>query len=299
MYSIKDLEALSNVKAHTIRIWEQRYHMFNPDRSATNIRLYTDNDLRHLLNVCTLINMGIRVSRIGKLSTEEIGKEIDRLIASSAPSDALVSSIINEIIIAVSEYDANRFLKLFNKAVKIWGLEEAYKHVFYPLLTRTGLLWQKSDIMPAQEHFLSNQIRQQLFAAINRLPIPEESDQTWLLFLNEHEKHELGLLFAYFLLRKHGKKVIYLGQEVPYDNLRSVVNQCKPSHLYSFFTRRQSPEEVNALISKLCADFNDNTICVSGKEEIIKSFPAQASYLWIKDIDALLNLTQNQDNEKK
>src|SRR6185312_13453852 len=159
-----------------------------------------------------------------------------------------------------------------------------YKNVIYPLLVKTGLMWNRSDLMPAQEHFLSNLIKQKLFAIIDYLPLQANSDQTWVLFLNEHEEHEIGLLFANFVLRQCKQKVIYLGSNVPYENLAAVVEQVNPTHLYTFFVRNQPKESIKAYLNKLRSDFNNVHICLLGRSDLIGTKSTDKKITLIKDI---------------
>ena len=294
-YSIKDLERISSQKAHTIRIWEQRYGLLEPERTDSNIRFYNDDQLKKLLNVCTLIHKGMKISHISKLSRKEIANEIDLIIADSFQGDVLNEAIINQTLIAVSTFDGMLFDQLFSNSVNKMGLEKTYVNIIYPLLVRTGLMWIKDDLLPAQEHFLSNLIRQKLFSAIELLPLNENPDQTWILFLNEEEDHEIGLLFAYYVLRQYGKKVIYLGARVPYQNLFNVVAQCKPTHIYSFFVRKQPEKEMQALLAHLIADFKDLSICISGAGEIAGKADTGKKIHWISSIESLIDIVKNPD----
>ncbi len=289
-YSIKDMELLSNVKAYTIRIWEQRYNLLTPERTDTNIRYYSDAQLKKLLNVCTLIGKGIKISQIGKLSNEEIAQEIDELINDQKQSDAQIEGMINQALIAVAAYDEAGFEGVFARSIKGLGLIDSYLKVIYPLLVRTGLMWSKDDIIPAQEHFLSNLIRKKLFSAIDKLPLPGQSDQTWVLFLHEQEKHEIGLLFANYLLRYYKKKVVYLGQEVPAANLFDIIVQCKATHAYTFFVRNYPNEMVRDILQPLRQRFQNLEICVSGQEEILGQLPSDSRIHPLKDIQSLLKV---------
>ncbi|MBE9462512.1 MerR family transcriptional regulator [Dyadobacter subterraneus] len=290
LYSIKDLERISNQKAHTIRIWEQRYGLLEPERTETNIRFYDDIQLKKLLNVCTLMSKGMKISHISKLSKLEMAIEIDKIITESFQNEKHVEVIINQALISLSTYDQPLFDELFSNAVTRFGMAKTYTKIIYPLLVRTGLMWVKDDLLPAQEHFLSNLIKQKLFSAIDALPLPRNADQSWILFLNESEDHEIGLLFANYLIRQHGKKVIYLGQRVPYDNLTNVVKHCNPTHIYSFFVRNQYENDLAELITKLSADFGSSMICISGGDQNIQKIAEENNIMQIKTIDSLIEI---------
>ncbi|MEO6285945.1 MAG: MerR family transcriptional regulator [Dyadobacter sp.] len=288
-YSIRDLERISNMKAHTIRIWEQRYGLLTPERTDTNIRHYNDDHVKKLLNVCTLLNNGMKISKISKLDKSQIADEIEKIITSSFQSDLHVEAIINQMLIAITTFNVQLFDELFAGSVKRMGLIKTYEKTLYPLLVRTGLMWVKDDLLPSQEHFLSNLIRQKLFSAIDNLPLPTSSDQKWVLFLNEEEDHEIGLLFASYLIRQQGKEVIYLGARVPYNDLAMVVKHSQPTHIYSFFVRNQFEDQIDALISKLTSDFKNMRMCISGPFDQTK--PAAGKQVTqIASIDDLIEI---------
>jgi DNA-binding transcriptional MerR regulator len=294
-YTIRDLERLCNQKAHTIRIWEQRYALLRPARTDTNIRYYDDTQLKKLLNVCMLINAGMKISHISKLSDDEIRGEIDKVIRDTYQADRQIEGIVSEAIIAAATYDENMFNELFTISVASFGLNTTYIRMIYPLLVRTGLMWMKDDLLPAQEHFISNLARQKLFSAINVIPVPTNPNQTWVLFLGEHEDHEIGLLFANYLLRQRGKKVIYLGARVPYQDLSQVIRHIRPTHLYTFFVKNQTAAEMGEFIGMLKADFPNPTLCVSGGEERLQKIADITDVYRISTIEGLLAIIDQED----
>jgi DNA-binding transcriptional MerR regulator/methylmalonyl-CoA mutase cobalamin-binding subunit len=294
-YTIKDLERLSNQKAHTIRIWEQRYGLLHPDRTDTNIRYYDDAQLKKLLNVCMLLNSGMKISNIGKLSEEGIRDEINKIIQTSYQPDAQIEGIVSQALIAIATYDEISFNELFADSVAAFGLNTTYIRIIYPLLVRTGLMWMKDDLLPAQEHFLSNLVRQKLFAAIDAIPAPKSPDQTWVLFLGEQEDHEIGLLFANYLLRAKGKKVLYLGARVPYQDLFDVIQHNKPSHIYTFFVKNQSETEMGTLIGQLKTDFPAPALCVSGANDRLQKIADITDVYRISSIEALLAIINTEN----
>jgi DNA-binding transcriptional MerR regulator len=289
-YTIKDLERLSSQKAHTIRIWEQRYALLEPERTETNIRVYNDDQLKKLLNVCALLERGMKISHISKLSKTEIQDEIEKIIAGSHQADNQTETIISQALAATATYDELLFSEMFSASVGILGLQSTYIKVIYPLLVRTGLMWTRDSLLPAQEHFLSNLVRQKLFAAINQIPFPVTADQTWLLFLNEQEDHEIGLLFANYLLRQNGKKVIYLGARVPYSNLSNVITNANPTHIYTFLVGGQPEQNVELLLSNLSVDFDKTTICFSGGDEKLMHSALNKGIIPISTIEGLLHV---------
>ncbi|SEJ54572.1 DNA-binding transcriptional regulator, MerR family [Dyadobacter sp. SG02] len=286
IYSIRDLERITSTRAHTIRIWEQRYGLLEPERTGTNIRFYNDDHVKKLLNVCTLLNRGMKISHISQLSNAQIREEIDRIIAGSLQADEQVEAWINEAVSAIAAYDAPRFHKLFADALDRLGMVATYEKILYPLLVRTGLMWTKDALLPAQEHFLSNLIRQKLFTAIDALPLPETSAQKWLLFLHEGEEHEIGLLFAHYLLTRAGQRAVYLGARVPYADLQAAVSNIAPTHIYTFFVSNQPDNLAPELLGQLAQDFPECRICFSGGTDGPENEPRM---IHIGSIDELLD----------
>lgn len=289
-YSIRDLERLSGQKAHTIRMWEQRYQLLSPQRSDSNIRIYGDTELKKLLNVCTLLAGGNRISTIAALSDEEVHEKVELIIAGLADRDAQTEGIISQAMFAIATYDEAVFNELFSASVALIGFQETYIRVVYPLLLRTGVMWVNNMLQPAQEHFLSNLIKQKLFSAINALPPGPATQQTWVLFLHEEEDHEIGLLFAHYLLRLLGRRVIYLGAKVPYDNLAHVVAHSNCAFVYTFFVNRQPPEKFQQIVSDLRTDFPQINICVSGSPEILNTIKVDHEVQLISEVIGLLEM---------
>jgi DNA-binding transcriptional MerR regulator len=291
-YSIKELSQLSGIKPHTIRIWEQRYNLLSPFRTETNIRYYDDKQLKKLLNVCELVNSGKKISQICKFNDTQIAAEIDAVVARSFKDEGHFDGIVNQIIIAITTFDEALFDKIFSNAILRFGLAQTYLKVIYPVLLKVGLMWSRDNIVPAQEHFLSNLIRQKLFSSIDSLPLAHHSDQTWVLFLAENEEHEIGLLFANYILRQHGKKVIYLGANVPFDDLSNIVKQCQATHIYTFFVKKHPAEKVENLLEQLHSSFRKVKILISGNKSLIENLSFDKQIKWIKEVESLVAMVR-------
>ncbi|CAG5017556.1 HTH-type transcriptional repressor CarH [Dyadobacter sp. CECT 9275] len=289
-YSIRDLERLSNLKAHTIRIWEQRYGLLQPERTESNIRFYNDDHLKKLLNVCVLLDRGMKISHISRLSNEEIRNEIEKAIQESYTDDRYLNPVISQALIAIATYNEKVINGLIDQTIRHLGMRDTYMKLIYPMLVRTGLMWTKDDLLPSQEHFLSNIVRRKLFSAIDQLPIPENPAQTWVLFLNEDEDHEIGLLFAYYMIRQQGHRAVYLGARVPYHDLSNVINNCLPTHICTFIVRQRPQEETERFIQNLINDFGQVRLCVSGKTDGIQETDLQHKVTVLRHIDNLLDL---------
>jgi len=216
VYSIKEMENLSGIKAHTIRIWEKRYNIIEPYRTTTNIRYYTDQELKKILNVAVLNRHGIKISNIAKLNDQELKEEILRV----STSDPNVETTIDSLVVAMIDMDEIKFTSIINKSVSKSGFKYTIMEVVYPFLNKIGVMWLAGDINPAQEHFVSNIVRQKIITAIDGFShVFNPKAQKFLLFLPEGDWHELGLLFALYLLKEAGHEVIYLGQSVPYSDV--------------------------------------------------------------------------------
>jgi DNA-binding transcriptional MerR regulator len=208
IYAIKDLEKLSGIKAHTLRIWEQRYGLITPKRTPTNIRYYDDEDLKFILNIALLNRNGIKISKIAQMNRSEITGKVSELsdfrFEDGAQLDALTLSMI--------EMDEYKFERIVATNIQQTGFERTMLEVIYPFLDKLSLLWLTGSIHPVQESFISNLIRQKLIVAIDRLPMPGGREvQKLLLYLPEGERQELTILFMHYLAKARGYHVVYLG----------------------------------------------------------------------------------------
>ncbi len=258
-YSIKELEQLSGIKAHTIRIWEKRYKLIDPARTTTNIRFYSDEDLKKIINVSLLNNKGIKISKIADMSLDSMSKKIMEM--SEIHTEATV--YIDQMVIAMIDMEEEMFEKILNNLILRFGFEKMIMDVVYPFLEKIGILWQTHNITPAHEHFISNLIRQKIIVAIDGLPIPPKAAKKILLFLPEGEMHEMGLLFYHYLTRKNGYRTYYLGQSVPHEDLKKVVQVHQPDILLTSITSYPDGN-IEHYLKKLSDDFSHTPILVSG-----------------------------------
>jgi len=259
-YSIKELEQLSGIKAHTIRIWEKRYNLIDPHRTATNIRFYSDDDLKKIINVSILNANGIKISKIAEMSSAAIAQKILEFNQTSGD----VSNYINQLTVAMVDLDEEKFETILTGFFHRSTFEQTITGIVYPFLEKIGVLWQTHNITPAQEHFISNLIRQKLIVAIDSLPLPAKNTSKVLLFLPENELHELGLLFYHYLLRKAGYQTFYLGQAVPHDDLKQIFDTHRPDMLVTAITTALSKPKLLDYLVQLTTDFPCSRILVSG-----------------------------------
>lgn len=249
-YSMAEIATLTGIKAHTLRKWESRYNFIIPHRTDTNIRYYSDEQLRKLLNIGILVRNGNRVSQIDKMSEAEIGEQVSNILIDSKNSDE-----IDALIVSMIEMDELAFDKIIDRNVAHKGLLTTVTEVIYPFLNQIGILWTTHKAMPAQEHFISNLIRQKIFAAIEKLPLAKRDAPKLVLFLLEDEDHEIGLLLANYIAREMGWRVYYLGIKVPLENIEKVVEIVQPQLLLSLFILNR-PKWVKSKIDLLTSKTN-------------------------------------------
>jgi MerR family transcriptional regulator, light-induced transcriptional regulator len=259
-YSIKDLEHFTGIKAHTIRIWELRYNLFTPDRTPTNIRTYSGEDLKKLLSIASLVNIGHRISKLACLSADELNDLVNKNYVLDD-----FSTVIDGLIGDMIRFDQAAFEKRMSESIISLGFEEAVYRVVFPLFGKIGVLWQTDAINPAQEHFVSNIVRQKFISAIDSQVTTSPNAKKFLLFLPEQELHEMGLLLALFLIRKNGHIGIYLGQNVPTDDVVKTWEVVNPDYLFTHLTSHIDYEELNDYLKGLALKTRGAPILVSGQ----------------------------------
>ena len=259
-YSIKELETLSGIKAHTIRIWEKRHQIIDPQRTTTNVRFYSDADLRKIINVSLLNNHGVKISKIAGMSDLEINSEVVQLTETHNE----VNIFIDQLIMSMIGMEEEQFEKLLAHLIVKFGFEKTVLEVIYPFLHKIGILWHARNISPAQEHFITNLIRQKIIVAIDGLPFPAKDADKVVLFLPENELHDIGLLFYYFIVKKLGYKTFYLGQHLPYQDLSKVCLEYRPRFIITSLISTQKAQKTQQYIETLVGDFPDSTLLASG-----------------------------------
>jgi DNA-binding transcriptional MerR regulator len=260
-FTIKDLENLSGIKAHTLRIWEHRYNFLKPSRSFTNIRYYSNDELKKILNISLLNKYGFKVSHIDKMSESEINQKILSLTQSEAQQERIINELIKQMI----EMDMDAFEKTLETHINSRGIEKTITQIIFSYMEKIGVLWQTNHINPAQEHLVSNIIRQKLIVGIEGIQTPLKSTKSILLFLPEAEYHELGLLFMYYLLKTRGVSVIYLGSNAPLSDVAYVAKLKKPDYIYSHITRPASNFNFEKFLANVNKNFKDIPFIISGQ----------------------------------
>ncbi|MDQ3290275.1 MAG: MerR family transcriptional regulator [Bacteroidota bacterium] len=282
-YSIKELEQLTGIKAHTIRIWELRYGILKPKRSETNIRTYDDDDLKHILNVSLLNQNGYKISKIACMSPCQIGSAILSLSDSKEECPHQISSLVSAMI----EMNEEWFDKVLSTVILQKGFENAVNHLVLPFLKKIGILWQTGNINPAHEHFVSNIIRQKFIVAIDGQIIPSGSDvPRFILFLPEGELHEMGLLFMQYLLRARQMRVLYLGQNLPMADLIKAYEGFRPDYFCTIITSVPARDELQAYLNELSGQFPKGKFFVSGYQFVCNEITLPTYFKYFNDLQA-------------
>lgn len=265
-FSIRDLENLSGIKAHTIRIWEKRYNLLSPERTDTNIRRYSLESLQKLLNITLLYSNGHKISKIANLKEGKIPEIVNELISKNNNSQ-----VINTFKLAMINFDEQLFTRTFKTLLLDKSFSEVFKEFFIPLLNELGLLWQTDTICPAHEHFISNLVKQKILISTQDLSVEEASNEktTFIAYLPENEIHEIGLLYLNYEIVSRGYKSVYLGQTVPLESLEEVMKTFENATFLSYFTVSPSKDKVDDYITKfrsLSANFPNTKLWLLGHQ---------------------------------
>ncbi len=259
-FTIKDLEILSGIKAHTIRIWEQRYSFLKPQRTDTNIRYYSSEELKTVLNIALLNKYGFKISHLDRMTATELK---DRILSLSQVQ-AQQERIVNDLIQCMVDLDLDEFENTVDDFIRSKGIEKTITYIIFPFLERIGILWVTNHINPAQEHLVTNIIRQKLIVGIEGASSRIKVDKTVLFFLPEGEHHELGLLFMCYLLKSRGVKTVYLGANVPVSDIGYVAKLKSPTCIYCHLTAVANSFNFEKFLNQLQLKLPDFEIVFSG-----------------------------------
>ena len=257
VFSIKDLENISGIKAHTIRIWEKRYNVLEPMRSDTNIRYYNLVNLQKLLNITLLHEHGYKISRIAKFTEQQIPEAVREIISVKSVKSHAISSFK----MAMINFDQSLFTKTYDTLLSEKSFREVFYEVFIPLMNEIGLLWQSDTITPAHEHFISYLIKQKLLINTEKLQVlqPTNDDKVFVLYLPSNEIHELGLMYLNYEVLHHGYRSIYLGESIPLDNLKDLKKYFNKVTFISYLTVEPNKEEINPYIKAINEEVLNDT----------------------------------------
>lgn len=266
LYSIKDLERISGVKAHTIRIWEKRYGIVEPKRTESNIRFYCDTEVKKLMNISILLNHGYKISKLALLDPNELSRKVMEV---SMITNNGHDSQIENLVVSMIEMDESKFEKILNMSIMKDGFENTVFKVLYPFFERIGVLWQAGSINPAHEHFITNLVKQKVYVAIDSIPLVSGNDsKKFLLFLPEWDLHEMGLLVYDYIIKSRGFKVIYLGANVPEDDVYSVSDYLIPDYFLVAFANAIESEKLESYIQRIANRYPAKSIFITGHQTI-------------------------------
>lgn len=286
IYSIKDLEKLSGIKAHTIRIWEQRYDIIEPGRTQTNIRYYTDQDLKLLLNIALLNKNGVKISKIARMSNDEILEKVAAISEINFEEDVQLDALTLSMI----EMDEYKFDRIIATNIQQLGFERTMIEAIYPFLDKLGLLWLTGSINPVQESFMSNLIRQKIIAAINNEPIAQGKDiPKFLIYLPEGESQELSLLFMHYLLKARRNKVIYIGSDISLTDLKDAYEIHQPDFIYTIISESYTKQSVKNYIQSITTAFPKTQLLLSGYQVAAQKVESSDSYTILENLSNTLN----------
>jgi MerR family transcriptional regulator, light-induced transcriptional regulator len=282
IYSIKDLEKLSGIKAHTIRIWEQRYRLITPSRTQTNIRYYDDIDLRLLLNLALLNKNGIKISKLATMSREDIAEKVSQISAVNFEYDTQLDALT----ISMIEMDEFKFDKILSTNIQQMGFERTMMEVIYPFLERLSLLWLTGSVNPVQEHFMSYLLRQKVIVAIDKEPLVHGRDvKKFVIYLPEGERQELSLLFMHYLLKARSYQVIYLGTDISFEDLRDACSVHKPDYIFTLINEPFAKLSVQQYLDTVGGYFQNCQILLSGYQVVAKELKVAHNITILRSLD--------------
>lgn len=289
-YNINDLEKLTGIKAHTIRIWERRYSLLEPKRTETNIRYYTGEDLKRLLNISILNKNGFKISRIAEFREDEINEKVIEF--TTRKSD--VEDQVMALTMAMFNLDLQKFEKLMTVSYINRGFENTYIDIIIPFLTKIGFLWQTGTISTVHEHFATNIIKRKIVAAIDGiLPAYGDKSKNCILFLPENEYHDISLLYSYYILKQKHHHVTYLGASVPFTCLDEINSFHKSDSLIVSFTSSYSTDKIANYLESLSAKFKEQKIVVFGPQMDIYDNALPSNVIKLSSVDEFVNICGN------
>ena len=259
-FTIRDIENLTGIKAHTLRVWEQRYAFFKPKRKESLHRQYDNEDLKQLLRISYLYHNGWKVSRIAQLTPDGVLAEVNKLQGAKSKPDYYINQLLEHCI----DLDKEGFERQLQHIINTIGFERCIESVCYPLLQKIGLLWITNRVIPAQEHFCSYIVQHKIIAETDKLPLPEQSAPQVVLFCPHGEYHELPLYYMYYLFRKWGWTALYLGSNVSIDVLKPFAENENVAYLFLHLITNFTGLTVDDYFEKLCRAFASKTIVASG-----------------------------------
>jgi len=295
VYSIKDLEKLSGIKAHTIRIWEQRYGIIEPQRTKNNVRYYQDADLKQLLNIALLNKNGIKISKIAKMSQHEITEKV----ADISEINFEFATQLDALTLSMIEMDEYKFDRIISTNIQQLGFERTMLEIIYPFLDKLSLLWLTGSISPVQETFMSHLIRQKTVVAIDNEPFVVGRDvKKFMIYLPEGESQELSLLLMHYFFKSRRNQVIYLGQNITIEDLQDACKVNPPDYIFTMITESYAHQPVQRYVNKLAETFPNTQLLLSGYQVVVQEVNPPSNALILKSLDETITFVDNLRNLK-
>jgi len=290
VYSISDIEKLSGVKAHTIRIWEKRYGIIPHRRTDTNIRYYTDEDLQIILNIALLNKKGYKISKIASMNAEEI----KQTVAAFCEVDEIFEDQIDAMTLSMIELNEYNFVKIFDQYLKSIGLEKTMEEIIYPFLDKLSIMWLAGSVRGVHETFVTNIIKTKLFAELDHLSVyPDEENKKFLIYLPEGENHELSILYLSYLIKKRNGTVFYMGNNITYPELLEAVSVFKPHYVFTLFNDSFTDNTLQIYINDVCRATSPGFVCVSGYQIITQKIIPPENLEIFDNLDQILNFVNH------
>jgi MerR family transcriptional regulator, light-induced transcriptional regulator len=265
VYSINDVEKLSGVKAHTLRIWEKRYNIIPNRRHESNIRFYEDSDLQLILNIAHLNKRGIKISKIASMSAEQMKQKI----ANFCEVDVIFENQIDGLMLSMFELNEYKFLKILDHGIKAIGFEKTMSEVIYPLLDKLSVMWIAGSVKGVHENFINNIIKRKISVEIDKIElVPDTCKRKFLIYLPEYEAHELSLLYVFFLLKKHKADTLYLGTQVSINDVKDAVEIYKPDYIFTLFNDSFAESPLQDYLEKLSDIAQNSQILITGYQSL-------------------------------
>jgi DNA-binding transcriptional MerR regulator len=218
-YSIDQFSNLTGLNKILIRTWENRYNFIEPKRTNTNIRFYDDYMLTKGIKYSILVNNGHKISKVVKYNDNQINTLIEEILNVSRNDEARNNIYVSKIIESALHFNQELFENTYNVCIKETSIINFYKDVLISAMSKISILYLNAEITPANEHFLSENIRLKIANEIAKIKPVSNDKEKWILFLPENEYHDIGLLFTLLILKTNNHNVIYLGQNTPRESL--------------------------------------------------------------------------------
>lgn len=292
VYSIKDLENLSGVKAHTLRIWEKRYDLVQPKRTKTNIRFYTDDDLRKILNICFLYRKGYKISKIAGMCQDTIKEKVSNY----SNLDLDFKDQLDALMLFILQLDSHNLNKVLDQHINQKGLEQTMDDLIYPLLDKLGFAWLAGSFLSVHESFVTQIIKSKIISSTSRLKEVSNAASNYMIFLPPQENQELSLLYFQYILKSSGCQVINLGIDVTLSDVIFAQTSCKPDFLFTIINEEASNLTLQQYVDQLCENLGDTKLLMTGYQTLSSSVKWPDSVILVPDLEKTLSFIQSQKN---